>query len=162
MEHGKCVYISENDIHPSRYLLQWTDENRTYRILGFICLTGNGLAILLLGKRVPRSIQKKKFSDIIQLEILKDVNYDIWCLIACLQVMGYYLPYFYLPCELRQCIFAWSIASIYLLCAQHMRLGSVCQRLMEVRWFQSHRQPTLLEGYLQGKHSNRDELCTIV
>ncbi|KAL1935841.1 hypothetical protein VTP01DRAFT_4981 [Rhizomucor pusillus] len=74
----------------------------TYRILGFICLTGNGLANLLVGERVPRSIQKKKFSDIIQLEILKDVNYDIWCLIACLQVMGYYLPYFYLPYEFRQ------------------------------------------------------------
>ncbi|KAL1935842.1 hypothetical protein VTP01DRAFT_4982 [Rhizomucor pusillus] len=70
----------------------------TYRILGFICLASNVVTVLLVRERVPRSLKtKKKFSDIIQFEILKDVNFDIWCVIACLQVMGYFLPYFYLP-----------------------------------------------------------------
>lgn len=59
-----------------RLLIKMYEFHRTYRILGFICLACNTLAIILVMARIPRRLKgrKKKLSDIVQLGILKDVN----------------------------------------------------------------------------------------
>ncbi|KAL1931420.1 hypothetical protein VTP01DRAFT_9562 [Rhizomucor pusillus] len=70
----------------------------TYRILGFICLACDLVATALVKERIPRKRkQHKKLSDIIKFEVLKDVNFGIWCAGAALQLMAYFQPFFFLP-----------------------------------------------------------------
>ncbi|CAO3631966.1 unnamed protein product [Cunninghamella blakesleeana] len=70
----------------------------TYRILGFICLGLDSLASVLIREKVivkPRI--KKSLGDIIHLNVLKDVNYCIFCIGSVIGLLGYFVPYFFLP-----------------------------------------------------------------
>lgn len=69
----------------------------TYRILGFICLGCDFIAIVFVKPRVPQKRQKKKLSDIIQLSVLKDINFLIFCIGSMIALFGYFIPYFFLP-----------------------------------------------------------------
>lgn len=68
--------------------------------MGFICLACDLVATALVKERIPRKRkQHKKLSDIIKFEVLKDVNFGIWCAGAALQLMAYFQPFFFLPCK---------------------------------------------------------------
>ncbi|KAI9299734.1 major facilitator superfamily domain-containing protein [Cunninghamella echinulata] len=69
----------------------------TYRILGFICLACDLIAVIFVKPRIPQQRQKKKLSDIIQLSVLKDVNFLIFCIGSMVALFGYFIPYFFLP-----------------------------------------------------------------
>ncbi|KAI9263145.1 major facilitator superfamily domain-containing protein [Phascolomyces articulosus] len=69
----------------------------TYRIVGFICLGCDLVACLLVRDRKPLSKQRKKLSEIIRLDIFKNKNFRIWGLGALVQMLGYYIPFFFLP-----------------------------------------------------------------
>ncbi|KAL0088366.1 major facilitator superfamily domain-containing protein [Phycomyces blakesleeanus] len=69
----------------------------TYRVLGFFCLFCGIIAITFVKERVPGPKGTKKLSDIIKLDVLKDLNYILWCLGSVLMLMGYFIPFYYLP-----------------------------------------------------------------
>ncbi|KAF7730847.1 hypothetical protein EC973_001365 [Apophysomyces ossiformis] len=69
----------------------------TYRILGFICLGCDLLACAFIKEKYPRKTGRKKLSDIIKLDVLKDSNYVLWCLGSVISLMGYFVPYFFVP-----------------------------------------------------------------
>ncbi|CAO3631942.1 unnamed protein product [Cunninghamella blakesleeana] len=69
----------------------------TYRILGFICLGCDMIAIIFVKPRIAQKIQKKKLKDIIQLSVLKDINFLIFCIGSMVALFGYFIPYFFLP-----------------------------------------------------------------
>ncbi|KAI8147825.1 major facilitator superfamily domain-containing protein [Fennellomyces sp. T-0311] len=69
----------------------------TYRVVGFICLGCDLLACLLVKDRNPLPKERKKISDIIKLDVFKNKNFCIWIAGACIQMFGYYIPYFFLP-----------------------------------------------------------------
>ncbi|KAI9029021.1 major facilitator superfamily domain-containing protein [Phycomyces nitens] len=69
----------------------------TYRVLGFFCLFCGIIAIIFVKERVPSPRGMKKISDIIKLDVIKDLNYMLWCGGSVLMLMGYFIPFFYLP-----------------------------------------------------------------
>jgi MFS family permease len=71
----------------------------TYRVLGFVCLACDLIACVLVKSRGGGSINKarKRLTDVIRLSVLKEVNYDIWVVGAAIQLMGYFVPFFFLP-----------------------------------------------------------------
>ncbi|KAI9496140.1 major facilitator superfamily domain-containing protein [Zychaea mexicana] len=69
----------------------------TYRVVGFVCLGCDLLACLLVKDRFKLPKQRKSLSEIIRLDVFKDKNFCIWSLGACVQMLGYYIPYFFLP-----------------------------------------------------------------
>ena len=73
---------------------------RTYRILGFISLACNLLGCILIKDRIPQPCVRKKLGEIIGLSVFRNRCYSIWCLAGVLQMMAYYVPYFFVPCNL--------------------------------------------------------------
>lgn len=73
---------------------QWT-----FRILGFVCLVCDIVACLCVKERV--SSQQKKgtitLKTIFHLDIFKNMNYNIWVWACVFSLMGYFIPFFYLP-----------------------------------------------------------------
>ncbi|CDS12707.1 hypothetical protein LRAMOSA04893 [Lichtheimia ramosa] len=70
----------------------------TYRVLGFIVLACDIVACILVKDRVKRPLfQKKKLSDILKFEVFKHKPYRIWALAATIQLMPYFVPFYYLP-----------------------------------------------------------------
>lgn len=69
----------------------------TYRVLGFICLGCDLIAVIFVRPRVPVPRQRKKLSDIIQLNVLKDTNFLLFCIGSLVTLLGYFVPYFFLP-----------------------------------------------------------------
>ncbi|CAO3591427.1 unnamed protein product [Absidia cylindrospora] len=69
----------------------------TYRILGFICLALDLVAVVFVRPRVPTPRQRKKLGDIIKLNVLKDMNFLLFLIGSSTALMGYFLPYFFLP-----------------------------------------------------------------
>ncbi|KAI8096592.1 major facilitator superfamily domain-containing protein [Halteromyces radiatus] len=69
----------------------------TYRILGFICLACDLVAVILVRPRVPVPRQRKRLGDIIQLNVLKDGNFLLFCIGSMVALLGYFIPYFFLP-----------------------------------------------------------------
>ncbi|KAG0170574.1 hypothetical protein DFQ30_002291 [Apophysomyces sp. BC1015] len=69
----------------------------TYRILGFICLGCDLLACVFIKEKYPRKKGRKKLSDIFKLDVLKDINYVLWCAGSVISLMGYFVPYFFIP-----------------------------------------------------------------
>lgn len=86
------------------YIIGHTDNQylfyRTYRVLGFVCLACDLVACALVKSRGGGSINKsrKRLTDVVRLSVLKEVNYDIWVVGAAIQLMGYFVPFFFLPC----------------------------------------------------------------
>ena len=74
--------------------------SRTYRILGFICLVIDVIALILVKEKNKRPIYKKgerSFTSTFRFDILKDVNYLLWVLASVIGLCGYFVPYFFLP-----------------------------------------------------------------
>ncbi|KAI8394330.1 major facilitator superfamily domain-containing protein [Radiomyces spectabilis] len=69
----------------------------TYRVIGFVCLLCDVVACILVKDKYPRIKGRKRLQDIIQLKVLKNVDFIIWVISADLCVLGYYVPYFFLP-----------------------------------------------------------------
>ncbi|KAI9263146.1 major facilitator superfamily domain-containing protein [Phascolomyces articulosus] len=69
----------------------------TYRVVGFICLGCDLITCILVKDRKPLKRQRKKISEVVKISVFKDKNFRIWCLGACVQMFGYYIPYFFLP-----------------------------------------------------------------
>ncbi|GAA5808186.1 hypothetical protein MFLAVUS_001571 [Mucor flavus] len=71
----------------------------TYRILGFICLGCNIIACITI--REKKSSVKPKgartLKTIFRLDVLQDTNFLLWCLASVIGLMGYFVPYFFLP-----------------------------------------------------------------
>jgi hypothetical protein len=80
--------------------------NWTFRILGFMCL-GMDLTSCALIKENPamkthQDEKKKKLSDIIQLQVLKDTDYVLWIIGSDIALLGYFIPFYFLPCKCHQ------------------------------------------------------------
>ncbi|KAI8394332.1 major facilitator superfamily domain-containing protein [Radiomyces spectabilis] len=69
----------------------------TYRILGFICLACDLVAVVLVKEKFPRKKGRKKLSDIVQLNVLRNFNFILWCVGSVIMLLGYFVPYFFLP-----------------------------------------------------------------
>ncbi|KAG1088056.1 hypothetical protein G6F39_011748 [Rhizopus arrhizus] len=69
----------------------------TYRILGFICLLCDIVACILVRPRTPPSKTRKRLSEIVDFNVLKNINYLLFCIGANLGLFGYFVPYFFLP-----------------------------------------------------------------
>ncbi|ORX53258.1 MFS general substrate transporter [Hesseltinella vesiculosa] len=69
----------------------------TYRILGLICLACDIVAVMIVKPRAPVPHQRKKFSDIVQLDVLKNINMVLFSLGSMMSLLGYFIPYFFLP-----------------------------------------------------------------
>lgn len=69
----------------------------TYRILGFICLFCDIWACLLVRARNPGPRTRKRFSQMIDIRVLKNTDFLLFCLGSNIGILGYFVPYFYLP-----------------------------------------------------------------
>ncbi|KAI9492181.1 major facilitator superfamily domain-containing protein [Zychaea mexicana] len=69
----------------------------TFRVVGFICLGFDLLACILVKDRIKPAKERKKLGEIFRIDVLKDKNFCIWALGACVQLLGYFIPYFFLP-----------------------------------------------------------------
>ncbi|KAI8333735.1 major facilitator superfamily domain-containing protein [Chlamydoabsidia padenii] len=69
----------------------------TYRILGLICFACDLIAVAFVKPRIPVPRQRKRISDIIQLGVLKDRNFLLFCVGSMVSLLGYFIPYFFLP-----------------------------------------------------------------
>ncbi|KAI8094764.1 major facilitator superfamily domain-containing protein [Thamnidium elegans] len=71
----------------------------TYRILGFICLGCNIIACVFI--REKKSSKKPKgarsLKSIFRLDVLQDTNFLLWAFASVIGLMGYFIPYFFLP-----------------------------------------------------------------
>jgi MFS family permease len=71
----------------------------TYRVLGFICLFCDCVACCFVRERVPSTKRRKKLSEIIQIDVIKNVNFVLFIVGSNFSLFGYFIPYFFLPCE---------------------------------------------------------------
>ncbi|KAI9277087.1 major facilitator superfamily domain-containing protein [Phascolomyces articulosus] len=70
----------------------------TFRILGFTFFAANLITTLLVKPKNPKEIKNPKgINDIIQWDLLKHVNLQIWIISAFFQVLCIFVPYFFLP-----------------------------------------------------------------
>ncbi|KAI9261550.1 major facilitator superfamily domain-containing protein [Phascolomyces articulosus] len=69
----------------------------TYRVVGFICLACDLVACILVKDRIPRPRVRKRLGDIIKFSVFKDSSFRIWCLGATMQMVGYFIPFFFVP-----------------------------------------------------------------
>ena len=79
---------------------QYLGAGWTYRILGFICLVCDLVAVAFVVERIPRPKTRKRLRDIIQFDVLMNINYLLWCLASVVSLFGYFVPYFFLPCKM--------------------------------------------------------------
>ncbi|KAG1302008.1 hypothetical protein G6F64_011304 [Rhizopus arrhizus] len=69
----------------------------TYRVLGFICLFCDVLACILVRARNPAPKTRKRLSQMIDLSVLKNADYLLFCIGSNIGLFGYFVPYFFLP-----------------------------------------------------------------
>lgn len=70
----------------------------TYRILGFVCLVCDIIACFFVKERNPPATRtRKKFSQIINFSVCKDVNFLLFSVASDIGLFGYFIPYFFLP-----------------------------------------------------------------
>ncbi|KAI7904339.1 major facilitator superfamily domain-containing protein [Cokeromyces recurvatus] len=69
----------------------------TYRILGLICLVCDAIACILVKERVAKPQEKKKLSKIVHFDVLKDINFLIYCIGSDIALFGYFIPFFFVP-----------------------------------------------------------------
>jgi MFS family permease len=71
----------------------------SFRILGFICLFSNIIACICVKDK--ESAKKKKgersLSAIFDFSVMKDTNFLLWTCASVISLMGYFVPYFFLP-----------------------------------------------------------------
>ncbi|KAI9496817.1 major facilitator superfamily domain-containing protein [Zychaea mexicana] len=75
------------------------DSGWTYRILGFVCLAVNVITCLLIKEKYPQqpAAAQQNLREIFDFGILKDTNFLIWVISTMISVMGYFVPFFFLP-----------------------------------------------------------------
>jgi hypothetical protein len=66
----------------------------TYRILGLICLICNIIACIFVKERIPRFKEKKKLSQVIQFNVLKNTNFLLFSIGSDIMLFGYFVPLF--------------------------------------------------------------------
>lgn len=74
----------------------------TFRILGFMCLAMDLTSCALIKENPMMKThqeEKKKLSDIIQLRVLKDTEYVLWIIGSDIALLGYFIPFYFLPCK---------------------------------------------------------------
>ncbi|KAI8340073.1 major facilitator superfamily domain-containing protein [Chlamydoabsidia padenii] len=69
----------------------------TYRILGFTTLAMDALACIMIRERQKQPRVRKHLRDIIHLNVMKDINYCIFCTGSVIGLLGYFVPYYFLP-----------------------------------------------------------------
>lgn len=69
----------------------------TYRIMGFICLVCDIIACIFVKERVPGSKKGKKFSQILQFDVLKNTDFVIFAIGSDIGLFGYFVPFFFIP-----------------------------------------------------------------
>ncbi|KAF1801541.1 major facilitator superfamily domain-containing protein [Mucor lusitanicus] len=71
----------------------------TFRILGFICLACDIVACIFIKDKNPAKKKKgeRSLKAIFQLSVLKDVNFLLWTCGSVIGLMGYFIPYFFVP-----------------------------------------------------------------
>ncbi|KAI8355610.1 major facilitator superfamily domain-containing protein [Choanephora cucurbitarum] len=71
----------------------------SFRILGFICLFCDVIACLFIKDRFPakRSKEERSLKKIFDLSVFKDTNFLLWACGSVISLMGYFIPYFFLP-----------------------------------------------------------------
>ncbi|KAI8977306.1 major facilitator superfamily domain-containing protein [Mycotypha africana] len=71
----------------------------TYRIIGFICLICDVVACLTVRPRDRSQAKNKKksLSQVIDLDVLKNGNYNLFLVASNIGLFGYFIPYFFIP-----------------------------------------------------------------
>ncbi|KAI8340150.1 major facilitator superfamily domain-containing protein [Chlamydoabsidia padenii] len=73
----------------------------TYRVLGLMCFVMDLMACGLIKEnpkmKRPQGEKKKKLSDIIQLRVLQDGQYVLWIIGSDIALLGYFIPFYFLP-----------------------------------------------------------------
>ncbi|KAI8369713.1 major facilitator superfamily domain-containing protein [Blakeslea trispora] len=69
----------------------------TYRILGFICLGCSAIACATVKERIPQKREKKKLSDVLQLNVLRNRNFLLFGVASDIALLGYFIPFFFVP-----------------------------------------------------------------
>lgn len=72
----------------------------TYRIMGFVCLACDIVACCFVKERHQKPKTKKKLSEIIRFECLKDINVLLFTIGSDIALLGYSIPYVFIPCKL--------------------------------------------------------------
>ncbi|KAI7849246.1 major facilitator superfamily domain-containing protein, partial [Circinella umbellata] len=77
----------------------------TYRIMGFICLAMNVVTCLLVKEKYPRHKKQKQhhptLRETFSFSVLKDVNYLLWVIGSVIALMGFFIPFFFVPSYAR-------------------------------------------------------------
>ncbi|KAI8053168.1 major facilitator superfamily domain-containing protein [Gilbertella persicaria] len=71
----------------------------SFRILGFICLVCDVLACIFIKEKDPamRKKRSQSLSNIFDLSVFKDTNFLLFACGSVISLMGYFIPYFFLP-----------------------------------------------------------------
>ncbi|KAG2224557.1 hypothetical protein INT45_004402 [Circinella minor] len=70
----------------------------SYRVLGFIILGCAIVSCVCIKMRFKSSKQPtRKLKELFNFEVLKDLNYCLWVLGSMIGLMGFFVPYFFLP-----------------------------------------------------------------
>ncbi|KAG0172376.1 hypothetical protein DFQ30_010610 [Apophysomyces sp. BC1015] len=71
----------------------------TYRVMGFVCLACDLVAVALIKEIKPAPKERKRITDIVKFDVLKNTNFVLFCLGSDIALLGYFVPYFYLTCS---------------------------------------------------------------
>lgn len=115
--------VSLHCMCPITFILTKLNTYRSYRVLGFIILGCSTIACLCLRERVRTADKTTKLSQIFNFEVLKDLNFVLWVLGSMIGLMGFFVPYFFLPCKYHTCILLNHITLIISLLAYITYLG---------------------------------------
>ncbi|KAI9254863.1 major facilitator superfamily domain-containing protein [Sporodiniella umbellata] len=104
----------------------------TYRIMGFVSFFFCFISFILVKERVPR--QRRKFSQIIEWRILKNINFLLYTLGSDIVLASHYIPFFFLPSYATYLGFPTYQGSslISILCATNF-FGRICFGIMADR-----------------------------
>lgn len=71
----------------------------SFRVLGFICLACNIIACTLVKDKYPAKKKKgeRSLSSIFDFSVMKDTSFLLWTCGSVISLMGYFVPYFFLP-----------------------------------------------------------------
>ncbi|CAO3639033.1 unnamed protein product [Cunninghamella blakesleeana] len=73
----------------------------SYRILGFIVMLCCVFACALVKERVKRERTNKPIRELFDFSMLKDITYVLWLIGSLISLMGFFVPYFFLPSYTR-------------------------------------------------------------
>lgn len=76
---------------------------RTYRVLACLCLQCNALLCLILKDKEPshETVAHRSFKRTHVSDLLRNPLFTTWTIAAVVQLLGYFVPLYYLPGEKR-------------------------------------------------------------